>query len=229
MIHVYAGAYRNDTSKKVYFIPADSTKEVLLYDFNVGVGDTVNKEPMFTIPNFWSPVVVDHVDSISMAGHLFKRFLFKGYGDMTHGYTYFWIEGVGNYFGPIESITEMLSAKPMVDKLICFKYQALDPLFVWGNTCATLGCLDEIVTGIDSFDSDDSPFRISPNPADNYLEITHLNTGVFRLFDLSASLIIEMNIGAENILNLSGFKNGAYFYEIQEGMKTSRGKLVIAH
>lgn len=76
LIDEYIGAIRNDNSqKKVFIVPSDSTTEYILYDFNLGVGDTVDSwlnQSSFSSP--WLHVVVDSIDSVLVANQYRKRF-----------------------------------------------------------------------------------------------------------------------------------------------------------
>ena len=47
----YSGAMREGTNRDIYYIPADSTHEYLLYTFNVQVGDTLPNNVWFGISN----------------------------------------------------------------------------------------------------------------------------------------------------------------------------------
>jgi hypothetical protein len=96
-----SGFIREDSSKKVYFLghssdppvpdcaPVMADTEIILYDFNLQVGDNVQWKPFNNI--------VFAIDSVQAPnGEFLKRIMFDGQQD-------FWIEGLGStfaFFGP---------------------------------------------------------------------------------------------------------------------------------
>ncbi len=72
---VYVGAIREDSSKKVFFIPNSSSVEWLLYDFNLSIGDT--------LPYMYgmSPGdhIVNNVDSVLLSDTFHKRYGIRVY------------------------------------------------------------------------------------------------------------------------------------------------------
>ncbi len=87
----YAGAIRED-NKRIYYMPADGETEILLYDFNMEVGDCIS---------YYSGSVnlrLARIDIVQMEGEMRRRYYFC---DMDHDpdniYPYdSWIEGVGS-------------------------------------------------------------------------------------------------------------------------------------
>jgi hypothetical protein len=62
----YFGAIRSDSLKKVYFLPADSSTEKLLYDFDLQIGDTLPLTYIYTTYQF-SINIVKSIDSVLIA------------------------------------------------------------------------------------------------------------------------------------------------------------------
>lgn len=66
--------FRNDSlTKRVYFVPKDSTNEELLCEFNYSLGDTLT--PTYSRPynfNYPNPLVVTKIDSILVLGVFHK-------------------------------------------------------------------------------------------------------------------------------------------------------------
>jgi hypothetical protein len=99
--HVYVGALRNDTiQRKVYFLWASHTAESLLYDFSLGVGDTL--QPGFN-NMFNSTLIVDSFDSV-LVGNSYRKLIYvKAFGsNHIEGI----IEGIGSQTGLIENIEQ---------------------------------------------------------------------------------------------------------------------------
>lgn len=91
----YIGAVRDDTvARKVFIVPPDSFSEVVLYDFSVEVGDTI--EQAFPI-GACSPQVVQWIDSVEVGGSFRRRYHLQGPCWPNEV-----VEGVGSLTGPLE-------------------------------------------------------------------------------------------------------------------------------
>ena len=96
----YVGALREDNNARVYYIPADSEHEFLLYAFNAQVGDTLTNLWVGGYyqwyPNGHKAVVKEIIEDAP------KTFVIEAYrnGDVN-GWkeTYTWICGVGSQYG----------------------------------------------------------------------------------------------------------------------------------
>lgn len=99
----YEGALREGDNKNIYCVPAGTTHEYLLYDFNAKVGDKLE--------NVWlggSPVdspdgYVVTVDSVSeTTPRIYSLHAKIKFGDEeTHTWSFRWVEGVGLSDGPV--------------------------------------------------------------------------------------------------------------------------------
>lgn len=99
----YEGALREGDNKNIYCVPAGTTHEYLLYDFNAKVGDKLE--------NVWlggSPVdspdgYVLTVDSVSeTTPRIYSLHAEIKFGDEeTHTWSFRWVEGVGLSDGPV--------------------------------------------------------------------------------------------------------------------------------
>jgi len=99
----YRGGIRQDTSlRKVFFIPAGSSNEVLLYDFNLQINDTVKG---FLVSSGYGPVISE-IDSMLINGNYRKRW--KWQWDI--GDTGYLIEGIGSSLGLLEDIWQNMDA-----------------------------------------------------------------------------------------------------------------------
>jgi hypothetical protein len=81
----YVGAIR-DNGGQIFYIPADSIDEELLYDFTVQVGDTIPYA--FDIWSYSEPLIVQNIDSTFISGTYRTIISFENGGD-------YWIEGIG--------------------------------------------------------------------------------------------------------------------------------------
>lgn len=90
----YFGCYRNDiANKRVYYIAKDSTNEVLLYDFNINLYDTLPET--FVYNSAGNIITVDQIDSILVNNIYLKRYHLDNAG---FGGAYL-IEGIGTTLG----------------------------------------------------------------------------------------------------------------------------------
>jgi hypothetical protein len=140
----HAGFLRQDTvGHKVYVLMPDSTNEHLLYDFDLQVGDTINK-----LPNV-DTMVVNSIDYYSNTENYFRRINISSF--RLDGGVGTWIEGIGSMFGPVSAFGDMFSSY-----LLCFSTngQTLYPNYS-NDTCAY------ITVGIENVIS--LPTSIHPN------------------------------------------------------------------
>ena len=76
----YHGCYRNDlTNKVVFYIPKDSLNEVLLYDFNLNLNDTLPETYVYN-QAIYTTITVDLIDSILVNNTYLKRYYLDSAG-----------------------------------------------------------------------------------------------------------------------------------------------------
>lgn len=68
----YIGCIRNDTIGKVFFVPKDSSNEVLLYDFSKQAGDTIYDVYSYITAPFYSNYIVDSTSQMTIGPYLLK-------------------------------------------------------------------------------------------------------------------------------------------------------------
>ena len=94
----YLGALREDEDANIYYVPAESTHEYLLYAFNAHVGDTLTNVWICGTPE-WFPnghkVIIKEISETYP--RIFLLDAFKNALDEENSYSweYSWIEGVG--------------------------------------------------------------------------------------------------------------------------------------
>jgi hypothetical protein len=102
----YRGAYRqNIPQKEVYFVEPFTNQECLLYDFKLGVGDTVTG-----CYNPGSCIIVSSVDSVLIGSNYRKRI------NLATNPPYSLIEGIGSTAGLLEPLCPF----EYIANLICF-------------------------------------------------------------------------------------------------------------
>ena len=205
----YNGAIREDSSKHVFFFPANQNPpihEYLLYDFNLHVGDTLS-DTLYNIQNPFVKIVVNSIDSI------FDGFVFrKTYNLNSSIYYASIIEGIGNTRGLTYSLLPFFEDWA---GLICFsennipKFNNLDY-----NFCS--------LTGIGEINpTDKTLFNLSPNPTTEILNIKSKQPILFPLqlfvMDMQGKLITQKIIynNDDLSLNVKTLENGAYLIAIK--------------
>lgn len=213
----YKGAIRQNISEqKVYFVPKDSTSEQLLYDFTLGVGDTL--KGYLTGYFSSSPDLVTSIDTTIIDNTPRRVWNFNS------GYGFTIIEGIGSTYGLIE-----FSPQGTVDlpdyTLVCFEQSGIT---LFPDTAMECQSID-----VDQFElSTGSTTNVYPNPFSDYV---HIETAVDH-----TSIIITNGLGQvclqQNILipgTVTFHKNdlpssGVYYLQILHGKSVVETKKLIA-
>ena len=151
-----AGAVREE-NKKVYFrryLDQSYEDEVLLYDFNLAVGDTV------TVGQYGETLMLMEVSEVEVNGAMRRKY---GFGDPNDGvspyseiYEY-WIEGVGSNYGFLNSGYESWVGSFI--QLLCYHENGN---LIWDNEE-----FDDCV-----MNSDGAPAAFAPQGAEWYFDVT---------------------------------------------------------
>ena len=171
----YVGALRSNEESKVFFVPKILDEELLLYDFNVEIGDTIFSDPVSGHSCFTNPLVVVYIDSIEMVDHFRRRIYFEPYPDYPN-YCTPWIEGIGSMRGLLFP-SGYIPTNGIWGELVCFFEEDNlvyhNPLF---DNCypLPLSVPDQIV-------APESILNIFPNPAINELVIESANREIERI------------------------------------------------
>ena len=121
----YLGALREDNNANIYFIPAGTTHEYLLYAFNVSVGDTLDNVWLEDTLNimFQSVTVADvQVDSLkTIVLNVKYTFMYNGVPeDYSEETTVIWRQGIGGS-EPANTRCFMCGGGPSVVLLCAYK------------------------------------------------------------------------------------------------------------
>jgi hypothetical protein len=199
----YKGALR-DAGGKIYFIPADSASEHLLYDFTVNTGDTVTA---YINQAGWSgnwgstTYHVGNVDSVIIAGTFRKRI------QLEQGY---WIEGIGNTMGLFMENWPNVSNYTI--ELICMSegLATLYPSYSIGPC--------NLAAGIAEADQEEE-IAMYPNPTGGLLQITATQSiSRVEVMDILGNILISKNNAGNNSceLDLSGLAADIYFVRMED-------------
>ena len=179
----YRGAFREDTAqKKVYFLPESQVAEILLYDFDVAVGDTS------LAPN--APIL--RIDSVLVNGNYRKKFIIDTTTTISNqGISY--IEGIGCTMGFYQYRNFAVEYIPVLhsyfeNSLEIFLPDSLSP-------CNVLLRIPEI--------NEFFELSVFPNPASGNFIIEFGKT--IRQGDIEIKDILGNTVFAETISNRSQF------------------------
>lgn len=172
IFNYYVGCIREDTlAKRVYFINSLSDEEYLLYDFDLGVGDTLP----FTYLNSWDVHTVFSVDSILVGSHYRKRMQLYDNGMLSL------IEGIGSNRG----LFGRMDLPPLVDQSInCFTDNNVTTFFgdnpYMPDSINICNFMPATLVSIES-NTKASDIIIYPNPATNELQAEFQNISPHKL------------------------------------------------
>ena len=215
----YHGAIR-ENSGQVFFVPADSTTEFLLYDFTLNVGDSVEVILLSSYQDEYiiRQLEVQLIDSGLVNGSLRKRISFGGYS---------WIEGIGCTSGlfmePYSNVSNYFL------DLMCF---SIDDTTVYTKDQGPLaqgiqGACDLFLSLPDQPMSE-SKVQVFPNPTSGCINIEiEDQTSVLsiRIYNHLGEIISTFDNKKNNLsfIDIEG-SAGIYFMEIQaqNGSKTTR-------
>ena len=186
------------------------TGEVLIYDFDLQVGDTFR---------FQTNVIdsVSMIDSVLLNGYYYKRIEFQNMYTNGNIDPYYWIEGVGSTYG-------FFPAYFIFENALFFNCLAsgIDTLSFNGPcTCSPLT--------INEYQNEEFEISIEPNPFANTTIISFPieRTHTFRIFDMLGKEVKQVTFtGKEMQLDVPELKKGMYFIKT-EGIRTITGKIIV--
>lgn len=174
--NAYVGALRVD-STRWYFCAADSSQEMLLYDFGLNPGDILS-EKIYVDERFYADsLICTNVSFTNINGVNRKWISFKaGGGSLSkHAGNYLltgnWIEGIGNPQGMLKEFYSNISEYSL--NLACFSIY--DTVFYTGgpyNSQQTVGCDATFSVEQEGLSQE---IKIFPNPSAGNFTIKFLN------------------------------------------------------
>lgn len=205
-------AFRNDSvNKKVYginfgnrwFYPKEWGDEFLWYDFNLNLGDTLNKKSTYFDHNdeWFDDIdfIVDSIDTVEVCGKERRRF----WTCMSHPENTI-TEGIGN--GGLGTLFE----NPCV-----FMFETDKP---YNIQMFTKGCDNfneelSILTGTKEVNQK-IEVNIFPNPSSDYLNIELDNLKTVLITDLKGRIVLTQN-GESNNINTQSLSPGTYLLKAE--------------
>jgi len=221
---LYRGGLRDNNNGKVYFVPKDSTKEFILYDFTLKVGDSVDFFIETPQGNDWIQYnyPVSHASTITVNG-ITRRTI--GFGSNNHG----WIEGIGCDQGlladpwPNVSMYQRELHCMSLNDSILFQYgQGILSPSIFGPCDLTLA--------INESNKDGIPFLAFPNPTTGKFILNSYKTTVsyFEVMNVLGKLVLKSQITNDNTtIDLSAYDNGIYFIKVTDDKGVSTTQKII--
>lgn len=222
----FLGGIREDSLKRVYYFGdtihiekpyfPNLKPEMLLYDFSLNVGDSIDD-----IDNSNTRMRVTVVDTIELGGYKRRRLSFSKMQDQLQ-----WIEGIGSTTG---LLFQNKFAKPGYagnrNQLLCFRQNGETVYFAPNAT----DCFP--FTGVKENESSWS--TIFPNPTSQSFNVNVKNSSIkaVKLYNITGQLVWQQSVFSSNqndlTIDASGLKNGLYqcVIELTNG-STSTQKLV---
>ncbi len=198
----YIGAIRDDTDqKKVFFIPNGGSEEKLIYDFNLGLGDT-----LFSYLNFFQPLIVDFIDSVLINNEFHKRIYFQ-YDEAEI------IEGIGSRTGIVEDLIAFEEGS-----YLCALY--VDTTLFYSEYPCDLSSTDTCSTLIVKPQFKNSEISIFPNPAKNQIQINIqgemlLDKPRLKIFSTNSKICkAQILTDKKTKFDISNFTPGIYIVQI---------------
>lgn len=214
----YVGAIREDGLKHIHFVPDSAVfSEVLLYDFNLNVGDTL---PVTYNNEYYGQNYVSSIDSILLGVTYHKRYNL-GFWSGLFGYTSI-IEGVGSAFGLLEQIVNPLEH---YDYLTCFTHRGT----IIYTDSSSVGCNLPTPVGINEH-SKEAPISIFPNPTTGIINIKtpFSEKTSIEILDVLGKTIYQTDFSSsESFINLRQFPKGVYFLKASSGNQISTTQKII--
>jgi hypothetical protein len=219
--NVYKGCIREDSLKHVYLYLNENAHEYLMYDFNLGLGDTLSNNLYgMGLLHSYDPsikLIVKAIDSVIVGGDYHRRYRFN-YSFRT----LYLIEGVGSSDGLME---EFDAFPTYYTNLICFKQDSIDA-YPYGQAC------DLVVTGIEEIASEQK-IQLFPNPSCGTFTINFKDevpeNAILRISDQLGQTVYEKKLtgGNSHQINAGKIADGIYFIRIQSKEKAYLMKLII--
>jgi len=217
------GAIRQDTVQhKVFYIPAGSAIEQLLYDFSLQVGDTITGYLANVGVCSWGGVVVTSIDSILIGSEYRKRLNVAGDACVPGSF----IEGIGGDAGLLEHFHNMILESS--SELMCF---VQDEQTLYPDSVSVCELHNNIV------ENDEPSIKTYPIPADDvlYFELPAAEQGTDLTITCSdligrTHLLIAEREGSRIKLNTEKLSNGLYILEtVIRGNAKVAVQVLIAH
>lgn len=210
---LYEGAVR-DTNQTIYYVPADSSQEYVLYDFNLAVGDTFIW-PFQFYQGFESDTLIVVSEDSTLATDGYHRSLNLQY---NNSFNATWIEGIGSMY----DLLTPTSRPPGVSGFNRLYCMSSDTNFIYPNISHCVSAVNE--------QKDPNSLLVYPNPSGGMVNIDFGNKNTIKLVitGLAGNVVNEINTVNQSKVIIDNLQPGLYILTVydRKGMQGFK-KLVI--
>jgi hypothetical protein len=190
--HNYLGLIKNSANKTVTFIPENKTESIVIYDFNLNIGDTINGS--------YDHFIINEIDSVEICGKYHKRYI-QDIGSNDPRETL--IEGVGFSNGLLGYFESFDQYGESTTSLICF------------TETENINCSEcDLIIKTQLYNLS---IKLFPNPVENRLLIeSSMPISELRIFNYLGIEQSRKDINDEYRINLNinGLNSGIYIVKV---------------
>lgn len=188
----YRGAIRQDiAAKKVFIVPPTEISEILLYDFNLQVGDSVKG---YIFPND----TIESIDSIAVGMSFRKRW------KINNGYNVYIIEGIGSTYGLLEPSPMYCTDCPEF-QLNCYSENNQTIYPDLQTNC-------ELINSLNFIETNSSEIKVCPNSQNGSTTFLFENANILeiKLIDMFAKVIYQQPTTNQKTITIDHLQSGFY-------------------
>jgi len=207
--------YLRQDAKRVYSL--EGAREILLYDFNLSVGSSMESE---LYPGQFFTSRLDSVHEINLNNEIRKIYYLTEYrtSDPGRQVVEIWIEGIGSVSDGLLRRTMLgLTADNLHEyQLLCFHQN--ETLTYQSKNYQN--CYYDIVAGTDDISISTDDFQIFPNPSFGQITIANIfgaTNSCFEIVNVSGETIKEFcnEMSSRIVIDLADQKKGIYFLRLR--------------
>lgn len=201
----------------------DNSAPILLYDYSVELGDTIN--------GLWGEFIVTAVDTEFAIGKERKRITMESTYD---GHLDIWLSGLGSKMSGYIQPGAPLIAPDAGSEFSCY-YNELSDEFYYGEKDPALCMITQTASACMTTSIKEEKFdvniKIYPNPTQDFINIELENSNSTRIniqvLSLDGKQIVNKNHDGGNIsLDMSDFAPGIYLLVLNQNGHSSNHKIV---
>jgi len=217
----YVGGLR-ENNRRIYYFDKNCSHDILLYDFNLNIGDSILLSCMYCDTTYPMYMKVVSIDSILLSDMTYRKEINFNWGPSMS-----WIEGIGSKFGLLYPFYTCILCICSTE-LVCFKQN--DTIFYSKED--NVLCSDYIVSAND-VKNDSVFFHIYPNPFSTRTAIhssQFLDNACLIIYNSFGQAVRQINnISGQTIaLHRDNLTSGLYFLRlIRDNKIIAADKLMI--
>lgn len=212
---VETGEYiREDEDQKVYF-RQDNEQEILLYDFNLMVGDTF---PIYQGADQCNFMEVMQIDTITIFNGETRRRWTMESPELNSNYrvTFYWMEGIGSSLGLFRYMTENYCWWEHYPYSVLCHYVDDEMVYVSNQNGVCW-----LTTSVRELNEEEDGISVFPNPANEKIFIqakqSDQQIAEVKLYAASGQLLKQVQLNTPTgTLNLNEYPSGAYYLLIED-------------